>query len=222
MEQVIIKKKNVSGMLYAEDFSLIPVEKKKDTSSVEDVSLPEEINSLSEGDIEEAYQRGLQEGGRLEKELWEKEKKYLISEYNQKISQGIENILSNVKHNRDEISRGISSIFFRTLINIFPEILKKYGAEESKKTIDKIARFIDDKCEMKLTCSKEFSENIEGYILKFSRSGVDINIDESLVGGDFKISWNEGSFSRNVNEIISEMEAEIFSLSHEEGCENVR
>lgn len=215
MKKIFYDEKKAARILYSEDFSIssreninaAKIDQKPNVNVEKDIFLPNE-------NLEEHYQRGIREGRRLEKELYhDRELELLKQEKNR--NETIEEIkkisLRTFDLNR-EVSKCIVQLFSESIVLLFPELLKNYGTEDSKKILHKISHYINDRSKIELTCSKELSEKISEYFSGREWSGVSVIVDENIKNGDFKISWDKGRFVRNVNETILEIASEIFSL----------
>ncbi|QQX91534.1 hypothetical protein IGS75_02600 [Gluconobacter sphaericus] len=206
---------NASGILYAEDFDRVLPDSAKKNDDIPPLIENENINTISDELLEEYYQRGLQEGKISGKESFDNEKISIEIFYKNEIKKEIDRISDSIKNIDKDISKQATSFFLKMLVNLFPALLKQYGMEESKRTIEKINSFISDKSQLELTCSQEFSEKIEGYFRESTQKKINIIVDEAKKGGDFKVSWDAGLFVRNADKVISEITLEILSFPHE-------
>lgn len=205
---------NVSLLvLYNEDFS---VPTNVEANNDKDISLQvEEVKSdlFSKEDLEEAYQKGICQGRNIEKELYISAKVKEDHEYKKEILKIFDSISVKTIDMKDNISRGFLSFLLGALVNLFPSMLEEYGAEETRRTLQKIRQFIDCNPLVELTCSKDFFERIDRNLSDFSKGEINVRIDETMKGDDFKISWNSGGFVRNANEYIDKITSEILSVS---------
>ncbi|WP_225198904.1 hypothetical protein [Gluconobacter oxydans] len=206
---------NASGILYAEDFDRVLPDNVEKKDNIPSSTENEDNNTLSDELLEESYQKGMQKGKLLGKKLFDDEKISIENFYKNEIKKEIDEIYDNIKIIEKDISKQVMSFFLKILMNLFPELLMKCGVEEAKRTIEKINSFMKDKFQLELTCSQELSEKIEECFGESTQKTINIIVDETKKGGDFKISWDTGLFVRNADKVVSEITSEILSLSHE-------
>ncbi|MFT8807371.1 hypothetical protein [Gluconobacter sp.] len=212
MSNLFSAERNIPSILYTEDFdsvSKFKIEKNEDIPAVVEVKK----NELPSKEVlDEYYNKGLREGRRLEKEISDNEKLILEDNFNKNILCEIKEIKLKIDEQKREISREVSFVIFKALINLFPNILAQYGAEESKKIFEKITPFLNENYRLKLTCSKDLFGKIKMYFPSSMESEMEINLDEEIKDGEFKLSWGGGYLVRNAEESIKRIISDIFLL----------
>lgn len=212
MSNLFSAERNIPSILYAEDFDAVSkfkIEKNEDIPAVVEV---EKDELPSKEVLDEYYNKGLREGRRLEKEISDNEKIILDYNFNKNILHEIKEINLRIDEQKKEISREVSFVILKALMNLFPNILAQYGVEESKKTFEKIIPFLNENYRLKLTCSKELFAKIKMYFPGSMGNEIDLNLDEEIKDGEFKLSWDSGYLFRNAEESIKRIISDIFLL----------
>ncbi|WP_408872978.1 hypothetical protein [Gluconobacter roseus] len=205
MNRENVSKKELSNLLYIEDFDAAPENKPEKT---EDVSVPLDIPvnvQPSEEILQEYYDKGLQEGKRLEKEIFDREKLEIENKFKENALSMVRDINNKIEECKKNIFREISGIILNTIVNIIPSVLDRHGLDNSEKIIKSIIPSLEKISCLKLTCSKEFFERIKKYFPGEFEQKLKIQLDESLKSGDFMISWDTGQLARNSSEVVQEI-----------------
>lgn len=203
------KKKDLHNFLYIEDFDEIPKEEPKNTQLISDIpNIP--VNVMPGEDVlQEYYSNGVEDGRRLEKEIFDKEK----IEIENQIKKNSISLMKNIEEKIEEVKYNIlceaSNTILKSVASIFPNFLKKNGANEGEKIIKLIMPNLANIGDIKLTCSKEFFERIREYFPEKTAQRLKVEIDEKLQDGDFNFAWHTGQVSheaaKRVEEIISDL-----------------
>ncbi|MBF0859812.1 hypothetical protein HKD24_11365 [Gluconobacter sp. LMG 31484] len=205
MNKETVRERDFPNLLYVEDFDASPedkLEKIEDIPTVLDT--PVSIQP-SEEILQEYYDKGLQDGRRLEKEVFDKEKSKIENEFKENTLPMIFDVENKIEECKNKIFKEISTVILNSILNIIPNVLERYGEDNSEKIIESIIPSLEKISYIKLTCSKEFFEKIKKYFPEETEQKLKVELDESLKGGDFMIAWDTGQLSRNASKVVQEV-----------------
>ncbi|MEN3168084.1 hypothetical protein [Gluconobacter sp. OJB] len=196
-------------ILYLEDFEEPFAEKSKKNEESYIPLVDEKEVLISNEILDNYYKKGILEGVRIEEEKYDKYKKEL-EKSNELLLDAFSSIEKQILLKKKQFSEDLYSVILNSLLNLFPNLIIKYGENESKKLLEKIFEFIDQNSNISLNCSKEFFAKINEFLPNFFKGGINFNVDETLKNGDFDLVWDTGSLSRNANEKIGKIVSEFF------------
>lgn len=190
--------------LYAEDFEKVPDKK---IVEIEEPCVPflsKEKDIISKDILEKYYNDGFQEGIKRERE-----KNNLEEEHISSIKNIFHSIEMKISDQKTQISQEILFVIISSMKNLFPNLLEKYGPDDSIILFQKLYPFLNKNSHIKLSCSKEFFSKVKKILQEYSNEEIIFDVDETLKNGDFKVFWDTGSLSRDTNEF---MEAIFFQI----------
>ncbi|GBR47195.1 hypothetical protein [Gluconobacter roseus] len=205
-------KKYVPEFLYVEDFGAASPKKTEEVENIPIVAdTPIDIQP-SEEIIQEYYGKGIEEGRKLEREIFIKEKMEIEKEFKNNSLNLAENIEKKIEECKKDIFHNVSKVILDSFVTLLPNLLMQYGVKEAEKNIELMVPCFKNLGSIKLTCSKEFFEKIQKYFSEEAQKKLELELDQKMKNGDFSISWDTGQLSHDASAAVQEIMSGLHKL----------